>query len=375
MLKTIGKALALLFTPFFVFAGSTGLGSWTLASDVRSRSSESVPVLDLQGVVHHGGDHLAMPVGLAALGDALVVIDRFAEHSVHIVDLDTGGLRRSIGREGEGPGEFRAVNSIDRAGDTQDLWVFDAGLQRLTRVDLSAVDSGDDWASEFVSLRGSARVMQPVHTADGNVLAVGFFAEGRFGIFDRRGEQIDVLGALPEWSDAVPPGVLQHAFTGTIKPDPDRLRFAVGARHAGLLEIFDANGRRLARAEVPIEFEPRFTVNVRNDRPPTMGSGADMRFGYVDVATTAAHVYGLFSGRLRGEHPNSATYAREVHVFDWGGRLETIVRLDADATAIAVDERDKSLYTVVHDPLPAVMRYDLPKGDESAPVVAIAMDD
>jgi hypothetical protein len=229
MTKRIGRALALLLTPFFVFVGSTGLGSWALASDDRSPAHDAVSVLDLQGAVHHQGEHLAMPVGLAAFGNTLVALDRFAERSVHVVDLGTGDLRRSLGREGEGPGEFKSAYSIDRVANTGELWVFDAGTQRLTRMDLEALDSEGDWAREFVSLRGSARVMNPVHTAEGNVLAVGLFSEGRFGIFDQKGEQVDVGGALPEWSEPIPPAVLQQAFRGTIRSDPARQRFAVGA--------------------------------------------------------------------------------------------------------------------------------------------------
>jgi hypothetical protein len=375
MIKRTGEALALLLTPFCLFLGSTGLDSRAIAADDAGSSSGPAPIVQLRGVVHHGGDHLGMPVGLAAVGTTLVAIDRYGEHSIHVVDLRTGELRGSIGRKGEGPGEFEAPYSIDRTSVADELWVFDAGLQRLTRVDLTALDSDGSWAREFISLRGSARVMNPVHTAAGNLLAIGFFAEGRFGVFDQRGAQVDALGALPEWSESIPPGVLQHAFTGTIKSDPDRRRFAVGARHAGLLEIFDANGERVARARVPVEFEPRFTVNVRENGPPSMGSGDDMRFGYVDVAATKDRIYGLFSGRVRGEYPKSATYAREIHVFDWGGRLEKVLRLDADVIAIAVDERDATLYAIGHDPLPAILKYALTGAGGPQPVGSIALRD
>lgn len=374
MFKRIGGALALLFTPFFVFVGSTGLGTWAVASDAESRSDLAVEYL--QGAVYHEGEHLGMPMGLGTTSSTIVVIDRFAENSIHVIDRTTGNLRASIGRKGEGPGEFKGASSIDRVAGLQDeVWVFDPGTQRLTRVDLSALHSDGGWAREFVSLRGSARVTSPVRTSSGELLAVGFFPEGRFGIFDQGGDQVDARGALPEWAEPIPPSVLQHAFMGTIKPDPARLRFAVGARHAGLLEIFDASGQKLARAQVPVEFEPRFTVNHREDRPPSMGSGDDLRFGYVDVATTEARIYGLFSGRLRGDYPKSAWSAREVHVFDWAGRLETIIHLDSDAIAIAVDEQGDSLYAIRHDPLPAIMRYELPDARGPRPVGSIAMGD
>lgn len=374
MVRRIGGALALLFTPFFIFVTSTGLGSWTTASDERLSLPETVPVQHLRGAVQHQGDHLGMPVGLATTGDMIVAIDRYAENSIHVVDRATGALRASVGRKGEGPGEFRGAAAIDLAiGTPEEVWVFDAGTQRLTRVDLSAIDSGGDWAREFVNLRGSAQVLSPVRTASGEVLAVGFFPEARFGVFDQTGRQVDTRGKLPEWSEPIPPAVLQQAFRGKIRPDPAHQRFAMGARHAGRLEVFDASGQRLARAEVPIDFEPRFTVNTHEDRPPSMGSGDDLRFGYVDIATTGSHIYGLFSGRVRREYPNSANYAREVHVFDWDGRLEAVMNLDADVLAIAVDERDESLYAIVHDPLPAIMKYELTGGGGPQPVGSIAM--
>jgi hypothetical protein len=374
MLKKARGAVVVLVGPFFLFVASTGLGNRV----TTPRNNDPLPMPDaavyaLQGTVHHEGDHLGMPMGLAVIGETLVATDRFADRSIHVVDLGTGNLRASVGREGEGPGEFTGASSIDGVrGDDEQVWIFDAQTQRLTRVDLSALESDGEWAREFVSLRGSARVTNPVRTASGEVLAVGFFPEGRFGVFGQDGRQMDALGALPEWSDPIPAGVLQHAFTGTIKSDPARLRFAVGARHAGLLEIFDATGSRLARARVPDEFGPRFSVNVRDDRA-TMASGDDMRFGYVDVATTSNRIYGLFSGRTRGEFPRQAFYARQIHVFDWTGELEAVLGLDVDVIAIAADEKDGVLYAIRHDPRPAIVRYELPFRAEIQAVGSVAM--
>jgi hypothetical protein len=379
MLKKTGGAIVVVVAPFSLFLAATGLGTLGHSSGSTPETAPEVAVHALQGTVHHQGEHLGMPMGLAVLDKALVAVDRFADRSVHVVDLGTGDLRASVGREGEGPGEFTGASSIDRVrGEDEQVWIFDAVTQRLTRIDLSllgsdGVRSDGEWAREFVSLRSNARVMNPVHTASGEVLAVGLFAEGRFGVFDREGRQTEALGELPEWSEPVPPGVLQHAFTGTIKAHPGRMRFAVGARNAGLLEIFDAVGQRLARARVPEEFGPRFTLN-QTDKRVTMASGDDLRFGYVDVATTSGRIYGLFSGRTRGEYPRGqAVYAREVHVFDWSGELEAVLDLDSDVIAIAADERDGALYAVRHDPLPAIVRYELPVMSDARSVGSVAM--
>jgi hypothetical protein len=105
-----------------------------------------------------------------------------------------------------------------------------------------------------------------------------------------------------------------------------------------------------------------------------MASGDDLRFGYVDVATTGSRIYGLFSGRRRGDFPRGqAVYARQIHVFDWAGELEAVLDLDSDVIAIAADERDRVLYAIRHDPLPAIVKYELPFEAEAQAVGSVAM--
>lgn len=71
---------------------------------------------------------LEAPRSLVRAGDRLVVGDWT---QVHVVPLD-GSPPRSLGREGEGPGEFRQVASVAVAGDT--IVAYDARLMRLTRM-------------------------------------------------------------------------------------------------------------------------------------------------------------------------------------------------------------------------------------------------
>lgn len=318
-------------------------------------------VHDVAGTVHFGGEQLGQPTALQISGDALLVLDRRSDRSVHVLDAASGSLRGSAGSRGEGPGEFMAAWSIDRAPDDEAdrIWVFDADTQRLTQIDLGRLERGEPWAQRFVSLRGSAPAINPVWTAAGELLASGFFTDGRFGVFDRDGRQVAMRGALPQWPRAVPPDVLQHAFQARIESDPPGRRFAVGSRHAGRLEIFDALGRWVANADVPFEFDPVFSTEKRDDKV-VMGSGKDLRFGYIDVATTERRIFGLFSGRKRGDYPGRANFARDVHVFDWNGRLEGVIRLDQDAIAITVDSNERRLFAARHDPAPAILRYELP---------------
>ena len=93
---------------------------------------------------------------------------------------------------------------------------------------------------------------------------------------------------------------------------------------------------------------------------PSLATGDDLRLGYVDVAASRDRIYALFSGRTRAGHPDEAIYGRDVHVFDWDGKLHSVIHLDADAMAIALDEGQDLLLAVRHLPTPAVLAYELP---------------
>lgn len=344
-----------------VFLGWMSVAFGPPIASPRPADTEDLPPLTavaLQAVALHDGAALAMPTQIAVIGDRVVLVDGMAEHPIHILDGRTGDLLTSLGRNGEGPGEFQWPRALDPAGSDGSFWVYDAGLSRLTLVE------PERWLREPASSRVTLPIQSPaqtmgmVRTASG-LVATGFFADGRLGHFDDQGVYGGATGTLPASEIEAPPGVVQHAYRGTLKPDPTRERLVLANRHAGFLEVFDGEGREQLRIEGPFPFEPTFEV-VAGEQGASMASGDDLRFGYVDVAPTTDHIYALFSGRTRGEHPDAATYGSTVHVFGWDGSLKAVLELDVDAFAIAVDERHGRMLAVRHLPTPAVVSFELP---------------
>jgi hypothetical protein len=138
-------------------------------------------------------------------------------------------------------------------------------------------------------------------------------------------------------------------------------RIAVAARYAGSLEVFDAAGKREREIRGPFEFLPAFSVG-EGERGPAMATGDDLRFGYVDLAVTDRYVFGLFSGRTRGQAEEDASLGRYVHVFTWDGDLVDVLELDADASAIEASETGSELYVLRNDPVPSIWVYPVPLG-------------
>lgn len=292
---------------------------------------------------------------MAVIGEYLVVLDDHVGPAVHVIRRADGVRVRAFGREGSGPREFRNPRGIDPVAGTSEFWIYDGQLQRLVHVDLR----GDTTAvgDRSITLRSDQLPLQAVWAGDGTILSTGLFSRGRLGRFDSHGTLIGTVGRVP--SGKGPPSVVQHAYTGTLVARPDHRRFALLTRHADRIEIFGPAGDPLRTVTGPVGFLPIYQVQSRAGYP-TMASGEDLRFGYVDATTNGTSLYGLYSGRARGELPGYAFYGTFVHEYDWEGRLRRVFKLDAYANGIAVDPEGRTLYVSRLYPTPAILRYSLP---------------
>ncbi len=335
-------------------------GSYTPPPPDDDLGPASIAGIQLTATTLYDGDVLAMPTQIAVGNDRIALVDGIAERPVHVLDA-AGGYVAGLGRAGEGPGEFEGPRALEPTADGHGFWVFDAALSRLTLVEPDRWEAIPASARVTLSIHGPAMVTNLVRRWDEGFLAAGLFAEGRLGHFTEDGEYEGASGTLPTSAIEAPPEVLQHAYRGNLKADPTGSRLVFANRHAGFLEIFTSDGEPVHRIDGPFSFEPAFDVRM-GERGPSLATGDDLRFGYVDVAATRDRIYALFSGRTRAGHPDDAVYGREVHVFDWDGTLHSVLHLDADAMAIAVDARRDRLLAVRHLPTPAVLSYDLRPG-------------
>ncbi len=325
--------------------------------DARAPSARAHDTL--RATVLFDGDALGRPQAIGVLDDWLLVSDVPRPHVLHVIRRSDGEYLKSWGREGGGPGEFRTLWSIQQA-DSGSAWLYDSGQTRLTLLDVPALLAGTDPVRRLVKLRAEVVPMTALWASDTLLVSSGLFAQGRLAMFDTAGRLRWTAGPLPPARDGVPPAVAQHAYSGTLVRHPSRPLVAIGTRHADRLEIYQTDGTLVRVARGPRGFEPVYEVRVRAG-VPAMASGGDMRFGYVDLAAAGEHLYGLYSGHSREERPGQAFYGGEVHVFDWSGTLKRILPLDHLALALTVSPDERTLYTVRHNPTPAVLQHALPR--------------
>lgn len=343
-------ARALLFGLVGVVSTLAMLGSRDIAARPTGPAVNPAvePTRVLTGQVLHRSSELVVPGTLEVLGDRLILGDNHADHSLRVIRRSDGALERAFGRKGRGPREFEAVVSIDVLDPAGQIMVHDPVLQRLTWIDLDADFENGRWtADRSLRLRAPAMVLAVAWMPTGFV-GVGSFTDARLAHLAGDGTLVRTTGAAPVAADQVAPAVWTHAYQARLKSRPDRARVALVSRFADRLEIYDREGNLTARGSRPFGFQPG---DAGSDDP------GDVRFAYLDVATTADRVYALFSGRTRAE--GDAYLGDRVLVFDWSGRLLETWALNSRLMAIAVAPDGDWLYGVRHHPDPAVMAYRL----------------
>jgi hypothetical protein len=313
-----------------------------LRADVASPAAPA----PLAGRVLHTSPVLALPTRLAVVGEHLVVVDAASDSALHVLDRRSGRLLRSLGRRGKGPGEFQGAWSLapDRAWPDA-VWVYDLPLRRLTRVPLAREADVRASARRMVRLAGGAVLTNPTWLGADTILSPGFLLDARVALFDGAGRRIGQLGDPPLSPESGQP---MQATQALVALHPDGRRIAIANRYVGRIELLDLPDGTVHTIDAPVE------VNAGH-APIALD-----RFAYLDVAGTTDRVIALFSGRTRDEYDGRAVFGDRLHVFDWEGRFQSEVRLDADALAIAVAEREGVVYALRHEPEPAVVRYRLP---------------
>jgi len=337
----------------------------------RVPESEGKP-LSVRSTVLQDGSFLRRPRGIAILESGIVVLDAGAE--IHVLNAADGGLLASARPEGDGKGGLRNPSAVEAdLRDGNSVWVYDQTQARSTRFTLTGTDRPSLNPSGTLEFRSDAPLLQPVWLDDSTLVAHGLFEDGRLNVFDHTGAKTRSLGALPVEPEGrrVEARVRQHAYTGTLTASSLRGRLAMATRHADELTIYSADGAVIRQVRGAQGFEPNYQVR-RVKGVPYMTTGDDLRFGYVDLASTDSLIFALFSGRTRAEAPGQANYGRFIQVFDWDGNLRRTYQLDSEVVAIAAERSGDHLLAARHHPTPALLRIPLRDGNAPLPPVLTA---
>lgn len=134
MLNSSPKTLASVLLPFLltaVPAGASGQDT-TFIADAPACSSCSLELEHLASISSSDEVHVYSTGLFVETPSHYVLSHTYEQETLHLFDKD-GDFVRSVGRAGDGPGEYRRIWGLDVASDS--LFVFDGGLRRLTVLD------------------------------------------------------------------------------------------------------------------------------------------------------------------------------------------------------------------------------------------------
>jgi hypothetical protein len=331
-----------------VEAAARGGGFAVRRSERLDATSAPRDTLRVQRVL---GDSLsfARVVKLYHQPGRLLALDDLLSYHMASIDLRDGAVRH-FGKNGEGPGEFRAPFSASFVeNEPGNVWIYDFQLNRFSLIDLS----GDEPSLKRTTPGPTGlRLLDPV--VSNGVVSNVLSSDGVFAITSTDTPSRHRLMSLgtPFDSAAHPAQIARRLLNRTyMSPSPDRKRLAIAYQFTNRLEIVLKDGRHLVTAIGPREGRPSY----RLERNRFFWNDDNVAL-YAGIAASERHIYLLYCGcRFADEQ-----IVTRLHVFDWDGRFVREFAFDRHVGAIAVAPDDSALFGFADEPYPSIVEWKLP---------------
>ena len=296
------------------------------------------PVL-IAGSVVNESPIIGMPADVALADTILWINDAAGDPSLHAIDARTGNLLKSLGRRGDGPGEFHrsafglSRREMDRVGS---MWAFDMSLQRLSLFDVDLAGPND---VRTVSLPG-VNVTRVLWMGPNRIIGIQGYEDARVVRFDSLGS-VEAVVPGPVLGDSTLPRDVRRSATISAFQICGRANrgFTIVYFMVGRVDLFDPDGVYRHSASVPFSSDARHTFNEARDRWFQIRD----RMWYLSCTTTDDHIYALFSGRSVAD--TSEQGGRFVHVFEWeDGAFLRAMELEEAVQSITISPDGLTLF-------------------------------
>jgi hypothetical protein len=313
-------------------------------------------VISLRGELLASHATIGRPTLLLVQGNSLWLNDEMGDPSLHEVDWVSGNLVRSVGRRGEGPGDFRNVAHLSlRPGDREAVWAFDMVLRRLTRVGRQSVRPD---APRTIGGLPRGQALRMFWLTTDRIAVIGTSDSNRILLTDTTGNVLSVIPGPLVGATNVSRPIREAASTGVLVcANPRGTRIAVAYALASRIDLFDPAGRFVGKADTPIATGADGDFFKDGEGRWHMPAP---RYYYRGCSATSERLYALFAGRLDSAGPEGTRMwdAQFVHVFDWAGKLIHVLDLNEFAEGIAVV--GDSLLFAAGEAMDGIYKYRIP---------------
>jgi hypothetical protein len=251
-----------------------------------------------------------------------------------------------IFKNGAGPSETYSISKMDFMPDGS-VWVHDVVSTMMKQFDFESVSD-----SLFASEKDMVLFMNPIlstaYLSDSLFFTTtqAIYPFGRFYIYSRNSEKLEVRGEYPDYGVDLPPMVAVDVFWGNLVTHPDRQRFALAYQYTDLIEFYDLKGMLIKRVHGPHQFLPEFDIGDRAGTPYMKRVYEKTQHAYKSLVANEDQIFLLYANAKTnkpGEGEASIHYDKVV-VLDWEGNPLVFYELDHAVTSIAVDWKKRVLY-------------------------------
>ncbi|RZS94779.1 TolB-like protein [Cecembia calidifontis] len=286
---------------------------------------------------------------------------------VHLLDLRGQKYRRSVGKDGLGPGEITIGYPLLDSGEPDIFWVYDT--QQFKFSAFSIKDTSSLAIRQFKGLDIPLYITS-VDWGPNNTLLVNL-VDGWVKYFQLNtdGDTIRYFGSWENMLDGrelpqgvkredLQPNLLASLHQGKIKSNPSKTRFVKAGTHVDFIDIIDIENEEVITVYGPIDELPEFRVSMNQGFQMPAFDLSKLTLKYLDIYAGDKSFFALYSGKSFREISEDSNLNR-LFEFDYDGKVLNHYQLDFPLIGFTVDEINRKIYGISTDMDPGIVLFDL----------------
>jgi hypothetical protein len=326
-------------------------------------------------------NEVVYPSSIHLVDDVVIMMDKKAEHAVHLFKVSDWSLLANYGTRGNGPTEVQVLKfhgqSVKKDNETY-LWFSDFRAYRLKKISLTGMlkDKSTEPVVSHKLLPELAMTYDDIYaisdtdfigTVEGNIYDFTNDPKaGRFFQFNIKNKKIKWTANFPEQKLQEPKNKLGYVYSSQAIFNNRTIQMASGMRYYDRIDIIDVVKNNVLTVVHEDNTEVQ-EVDLRDDfrliplsTRHYYGSGYSTdRLIYFFYSNKTAQQSSDFNKGLTSDYPN-----RQLRVFDWEGNPVYHAQLDKpNLGSFFVDEKTWKLYAVDGSPEnedDMIVSYQLP---------------
>lgn len=301
-------------------------------------------------------DGALLPSKILLFEDKAVIFDNKKEDLFKVYRLPDFSFLYSFGKIGEGPDEFRFV-------DTNSLQTQEDNLIVVSGINITKVKLGEESAvmgETFDLISTNSSPVNRLLLINDSIYVADIFDAmpgapehqmTRLGL----NKEVTKFGKYPQIpSDKqLTEGSLYREYLKTMVVNPKDGRMAAFYSHQNLIKYYNTKGDLLEEIEVE--------SNLEN------GSGEETKIYRVEPFATEEYIYVMYIGKTKKEvEEQFETFQPNLEIWDWEGNLLHRFSLDQPLTTIAFSQKFQKLYGLSFFKEDVLFEYDLKEVANSA---------